>query len=280
VLATHFFGLPKALEQLSSWCAQRGITLVEDCSHVLFFDGHRPPSTGGHGDFVISSPYKFLPSPDGGVLFAPRADRLEGVKPRPRNYGSEVRSVLRAISLMQDHRRKARQCQAGAVAKELAKLSKGSLSRGNDSTRQESLSADYRPSDEGLASLRISELVWRHADIPEIARRRRDNYRRWSAALSGVAGCHSPFPELPEGCIPYMFPLHIARPDPHFYLLKHFGVPVWRWDSIVASDCTTATDYRLHLLHLPCHQAITKNEMDWMTEVVKAVLNHEQATVS
>ena len=279
VLATHFFGLPKPFAALASWCSQRSIALIEDCSHVLQFDRHRPPSTGCYGDFVISSPYKFLPSPDGGVLFARQADRLDQLRLRPRSYVAEVRGILRAFSLTRDHQRNTGRCQVDSIKHELAALSETSLSRGGDSISHELLSGDYRPADEGLAPLRFSEFIWRHADISKLARRRQDNYRRWSAALSAVAGCHRPFPDLPEGCIPYMFPLHVAKPNPHFYLLKHLGMPIWRWDNIAASDCATAVNYRLHLLHLPCHQAIAKNEMDWMIQAVKTVLNSEQPEI-
>lgn len=58
-----------------------------------------------------------------------------------------------------------------------------------DSRRREGHSADYRPDEEGLASLRLSRLVWRHADIGEISRRRRENYQRWTDALAGPCGC-------------------------------------------------------------------------------------------
>ena len=80
--------------------------------------------------------------------------------------------------------------------------------------------------------------------------------------------CRPLLPALPEGCIPYMFPLLIERPEPHFQRLKQLGFPVYRWDSIVASNCHTANNYRLRLLHLPCHQSLDDHELDWMISAI------------
>jgi hypothetical protein len=72
-----------------------------------------------------------------------------------------------------------------------------------------------------------------------------------------------------------MFPLYLEAPDRHFAVLKHLGVPIWRWDSIVASPCPTAADYRLHLLHMPCHQALDDASVEWMIAAVTRVLGRE-----
>jgi len=109
-----------------------------------------------------------------------------------------------------------------------------------------------------------------------IERSRRRHYGRWTEAVAGIPGCRPLVPVLPAGCIPYMFPLYIERPESHFAPLKRLGVPIWRWDSIAASACPVATDYRLHLLHLPCHQRLTDREMDWLIAAVSRVLSRPQ----
>ncbi len=40
------------------------------------------------------------------------------------------------------------------------------------------------------------------------------------------------------------------------------------------SGCPIAREYRLHLLHLPCHQALTEDQMTWMTTAVARTLQH------
>ncbi len=274
LLATHFFGIPQQLEQLSAWCSARDIALIEDCSHVLFTENYRAKGTGASGAFAISSPYKFFPSQDGGLLYS-RQPIASVSTPVTANFASELRGL---IHLVGDETLRRRATAAGDIAglgAELADIAVGPIARGHDSvSRQTTLSAEYRPGEQGLTSLRSSRFVARHADIEKIARCRRDNYRRWTEELDGLPHCRPLFPRLPEGCIPYMFPLYLDRPDPHFYWLKHLSVPVWRWDSIAASACTTATDYRLHLLHLPCHQSLTPAELQWMIAATKKVMQY------
>ncbi|MBK8121805.1 MAG: hypothetical protein IPK39_23715 [Sulfuritalea sp.] len=135
-------------------------------------------------------------------------------------------------------------------------------------------SADYQPKEEGLASPTFSRLVCRHANTSAIAQRRRENYRRWANACVGIPRCRPLFPHLPDGCVPYMFPLHIEQSNPYFCWLKRLGMPIWRWDSIAASTCSTALDYRLHLLHLPCHQSLSETELDWMIAAVTKTMCH------
>lgn len=69
-----------------------------------------------------------------------------------------------------------------------------------------------------------------------------------------------------------MFPITIAEPDPVFYQLKQAGMPIFRWDDMAVSSCTVARNYRLHLLHLPCHQGLSAQQMAWMTALVAKVL--------
>lgn len=89
-----------------------------------------------------------------------------------------------------------------------------------------------------------------------------------------MKNCRPLYGELPEGCIPYMFPLYIDHPDTHFPLLKYLRVPIWRWDSLAVSSNLVASDYRLHLIHLPCHQSLTEEQMAWMIAAVREVMNY------
>jgi dTDP-4-amino-4,6-dideoxygalactose transaminase len=55
-------------------------------------------------------------------------------------------------------------------------------------------------------------------------------------------------------------------------MLKKLGVPIWRWDDMAASDCAISQRYREHLLHLPCHQALSDAELQWMLQAVSKVM--------
>ncbi len=130
----------------------------------------------------------------------------------------------------------------------------------------------YRRAEEGLAALHSSRWIARHANADEVTHRRRGNYQHWAATPRSLAHCRPLAPELPEGCTPYMLPLILAQPAPHFALLKKLGVPIYRWYCIAACTCPAALDYRLRLLHLPCHQSITPPpQLDWMIAAVQKV---------
>jgi hypothetical protein len=62
----HYFGRPNTGEAAREFCATFGAWMIEDAAHVLSPTG----GIGGWGDFVLYSPHKHLPIPDGAVLIA------------------------------------------------------------------------------------------------------------------------------------------------------------------------------------------------------------------
>ena len=69
-----------------------------------------------------------------------------------------------------------------------------------------------------------------------------------------------------------MFALYIDHPQTHFFMLKRLGMPIWRWDDMAVSACDVSLEYRLHLLHLPCHQELSADQMVWMAAAVTSAL--------
>ena len=64
IVSVHYFGKPTLLEGLREFSAKTQAWLVEDAAHIL-----RPvKGVGQFGDFVLYSPHKFFPIPDGGLL--------------------------------------------------------------------------------------------------------------------------------------------------------------------------------------------------------------------
>ncbi len=277
LLATHFFGIPQDFTALTAWCAQRSIVLIEDGSHAFFCEHHRPTGIGSFGAFVVSSPYKFLPSPDGGLLYARAAEQIDGLHTRPPAWLAELRGIIHAQEKITAHRRNRNSFDIGRIEAELAASAACPAPHARDLRVTAGCSTDYCADEEGRAALRYSRMLYRHPDIEAVACSRRGNYRRWAAATINLAYCRPLFPILPADSIPYMYPLLIEQPELHFHRLKQLGVPIFRWDSIVASACPTATNYRLHLLHLPCHQSLNDRELDWMIKAVQKVGSGETA---
>lgn len=273
ILATHFFGIPQNFESLREKCAARGIALVEDCSHVLFSEYSQAPGTGLSGDFVVSSPYKFFPGEDGGLLYARRNSKAVAGNGDGPGFLVEMKGVARSLQETWELQSHGKRLDIGALDAEIESLLGQPGEQGGD--RRESCSAPshyYVAGEEYRESLRWSRWLAGMTDVARLAERRRENYRRWTSAIAGLPNCRPLIPGLPEQCVPYMFPLHIEFPDFHFYLLKRLGVPIWRWDEMGVSDCPVAADYRLKVLHLPCHQGLTSEDMDWMMAAVRKVM--------
>jgi hypothetical protein len=273
LLAAHFFGFAQDFSALADWCAARGIALIEDASHALFCAQHRPAGIGTQGAFVTGSPYKFLPCPDGGLLFARDAAALDPLSPLAPPWRAELRGLADLGRRLAARRRARAACDPARVEAELAAAARAqqTAAAARELRSAAGCSPDYRAAEANLGPLRASRALCRRPDIARIAERRRDNYLRWLAATMNLPYCRPLFPELPAGCIPYMFPLLIDAPATRFGLLKRIGLPIWRWDSLAVSGCATAGDYRLRLLHLPCHPSLDGNPLAWMTAALRKV---------
>ncbi len=269
LVATHFFGIRQDFTRLQQWCQQRDIALIEDCSHTLFTEDDQAPGIGTFGSFVAASPYKFFPCEDGGLLYARDESTLRNIRTIAPSLTEELRAAKRTL----EHHSAA----LGDMPRDLDRQLSALLSA--QKTPAQTVQYSYtKPSGAFLPNLiyrsasRVSRWLVRRSSPESVARERRENFSRWLDATSKLPNCRPLYPQLPEDCVPYMLPLHIDHPERHFDLLKRLCFPVWRWDEMAVSACPVAADYRLHLLHLPCHQSLTEKQMDWLLAAVQKVM--------
>ena len=70
IVLVHYFGEPTPAAELACFAHKNGAWLVEDSAHIL-----RPAGgIGEFGEFILYSPHKFLPIPDGALLLVRRND--------------------------------------------------------------------------------------------------------------------------------------------------------------------------------------------------------------
>lgn len=283
LLAAHFFGFPEDFSHLLAWCQEHDIILIEDCSHVLFTECFQAPGTGLYGKFVAASPYKFFPCEDGGLLYAPESRDLEGVETKSAMFGDELRGFKRTIEnswasqiTPGGNRDGLKQIdEIDGIDEKLAALGSAPLITGHETIERYAQPTRYFSAPASrTASLKFSQLIVKLTPVAALTAARQANYRRWAMAVEDLPHCQALFPELPENCTPYMFPLLIAHPEPHFYWLKQLGLPIWRWDEMAVSPCPVAAEYRHRLLHLPCHQSLSDEQMDWMIAILHKTLRH------
>ena len=112
-----------------------------------------------------------------------------------------------------------------------------------------------------------------------IVDRRIRNYRWLSEALATLPNSKRLFPDLPEGVVPYVFPLLVEQVDPAFVNLRKRGVPLMRWEFLdegVDSDtCNTSCHYSRHLVQIPCHQELRQEELEWMVDNIRQELSRQ-----
>lgn len=270
LVLTHYFGFAQALDAMVAFCRSHGIILIEDCSHCLFLPGSTT-RVGLTGRYCVSSPYKFFPIEDGGVLWANHGAELPSQKNVPPGLVLEFKAVARSL-----------QRALGAPKNPITE-------QPNQSDKSEPVDpagADLRNSSEQTSKqyvvtaekdrcLSFSRWAMCHADIHRIKTRRRSNYRHWVSAIAGLPNCRALIPDLPDDCVPYMFPLEIGRPNIHFLALKRLAVPVGRWDDMAISACAVASAYRTNLLHMPCHQELTEEQLHWLSDTVVRVMSSD-----
>lgn len=280
LLLTHYFGFAQPAAAVARWCAERGIALIEDCSHAFFGEakdasGQALAAFGSFGDYAVASPWKFFPCADGGVLVANRGAVLPAAPARgsaAAELKAEAKAVLGSLRGVSRPRGGAGETPE-QLRRRLAQLAATPVAPAVEGFAEDGgLSPHYRPEDEGRAGLRSSHLLMRATDAPRLIARRRHHYAAWAQGVAGLAAARPLHPALPESCVPYMFPLLVDHPEFHFALLKRLGVPIWRWDEMARSSCPVAAAYRLRLLHLPCHQDLSAAEIAWMIAAVRAVL--------
>jgi dTDP-4-amino-4,6-dideoxygalactose transaminase len=263
VLVPHYFGFVRDLSAVKSLCDQYGVDLIEDCAHALF-GGVSQTQFGRWGRFAIASPPKFFPCADGGLLWASRAEDLCTLQPAHPGLKAELRGVWQFMQ----HQRRPAPSLPTSLSAEPANMPAASADR----LLPRGLSHDYNPALQGQAGLAWSRAVMRMTDVPQLIEARRRNYTRWVQATQALEGCAPLLPTLAPETVPYMFPLRLLSPETVFFRLKRQGLPVWRWDDLAVSQCSVAQQYRLALLHLPCHQELQDHEMDWMVNTLQQAL--------
>jgi perosamine synthetase len=282
-LITHFFGFPQESRRLRDFCDEHRLVLMEDCAHAFFGEFAGRP-VGAYGDYAIASAMKFFPIYDGGVL-ASAHHSLGTMRLDAGGLAFELKAALNALEYAVEYRR------LGVVRFALmpflaAKTALWNGFRRADGTRQTlqplgptASDGDYA-FDPAWVSTRMSltsRMALRSMSTDRVVEHRRANYRKLLASLSGCPGAAPLFPDLPDGVVPYVFPLLVDRPLDVFPRLKRQGVPIlrfgeYRWPQMDPEICGVSADLSRRLLQFPCHQELLPEEIDWVVERVRDAL--------
>jgi perosamine synthetase len=275
VIAVHYFGFLRDLATISKWCDRQGLTLIEDCAHCLYgVSGCGTAAT--YGDFAFTSLYKFFPIFDGGCIVV----RDRSIPIAPSRTGSllfQMKSLVGVLERAQQYGR----LPGGAFWRALFRMKdfwwNKTKQRGMASARPLAPPAahggfKFKPEWMDVRMSFGSAALLKMCSPARLVERRRENYLKLLSELSSVKGCRPLYSVLPEGVVPYMFPMFVDEPSTVYPALKSAGVPVLRWDD-AESSCDVSRLYSRHLLFVACHQELTLKDIAWIARTIEATVS-------
>lgn len=270
VLIPHYFGFMQPIQDLLEWSSHRGILVIEDCAHALYYrDKQHGFGFGFHGDYAIASIRKFLPCSDGGAACRNPARTLTETPERP-PMGQQLRGIWRPLESALNHGRYGHLRTIHSGLRRL--VGEGKKQRPPIPARgSPTEGATSRPPSSSFSMTMASHMILNRTRHELVAAQRRLNYTDIVQALTSIEGIRPLFPCLPDHVVPYMIPAIIDHPNRLFPALKRAKVPMWRWEQIARSDCPVSLEYRTRLVHLPCHQSLRSSEKEWLVDTIKRV---------
>lgn len=283
-LAVNYFGFPQDLFALRTFCDRHKLTFIEDCAHSLFGSCRGQP-IGSFGDFAITSLPKFFALREGGCLIVNRQGCGAGARVVLHSQGlaSNIAVILDGI---EEAVALGRLCGLAPLVKAAA-LTKRAIHRVAPSVGRARLDhpADQRSGRIGgfdlawmeMRATAMSRFVARHTARRRLVERRRRHYASLVHAFSGLAACRPLLPQLPEGVVPYMFPLWVDRLAEVFATLEDHAVPMQRfgqflWPAAKGEACTVSRRLSQQVLLLPCHQELHDTEIATLVDKVRAIV--------
>jgi len=274
ILAVHYFGFARDLSELSELCRKHSIFLIEDCAHA-FFRALGFETKQDKGDFAVISLKKFFPVSDGGILLMKNG----GWNPPVQTSIGFVKQLKDILNLLEESYRYDRLGKKGIVSLFFENMNrlrnkrkkKPSLPSGGEKSDLDRVKAWFDPGNANNRISTASKLIFTHSNLKLISDQRRKNYGYLLDNLGGLDTVRPLFSKMDEETVPYMFPLVLNNPDSDFKKLKFQKIPIWRWEELCMTDCETSRYFSKHLIQLPCHQSLRKQELDEIIKAVKAL---------
>jgi dTDP-4-amino-4,6-dideoxygalactose transaminase len=248
IYVVHYFGFPQDVVRLRAVADAAGVLLIEDCAHALFgHAGGRP--LGSVGDAAIFSLRKSLPLPDGGALVTRSDRRVPPVVVQPKGM-----TTLAGLTRL-------------AVKGACFWLQwRPPVGGGTTSAAVRSLDATA-PVSPITAMSSMARRIYSATDVRAFATRRRANYNFYLARL----GERAVFPILPDGVVPFSFPLlhddrdRVAAAMAQRGLVLNMGfpeAPVLDHVPTDEGDLRGARFLASRVLELPVHQDLQPSHLE------------------
>jgi hypothetical protein len=191
VMIMHYFGFPQPADLVTAAAqAFPHLTIIDDRTHVLL----NPPALLPANGIAISSPRKWGPFPDLGIVEWPEADRSPNLLDRGYDLPFAGRRIVGGLL---------RALYFAWPTETLRKASLASLRRADEILDRRVRVCRGSP---------LSRLIWSHWDRARVVQRRRANYayllKHWP-----LKEARPLFPALPDAVCPLGFPIRTAARD-------------------------------------------------------------------
>lgn len=267
ILVPHFFGIKQAMHEIRLLCDRLDLVLIEDCAHSLLgeIDG-KPP--GYFADFAVVSTRKFFPGADGGCLVSNSVDLDQGGY----NPLSLVDEARLAFDVLEEASKYGRirpwnllvGLLVGAKSSVRAIAGLFRVPRAKEMTNVGRV--DMQVPVDVKSMSRAAKYLLDRSDTAYVREARLKNFRYLADRLEGVPGLKGLIKNIPDGMVPYMFPL-VAEDENIYQALRQRGWHVWRWDDSDQS-CEVSSYYSRHLIQLPCHQSLRMPELCGLADAI------------
>lgn len=281
IYVTHYFGFPQPLNEIRSFCDDKGIYLVEDCALSLFScSGER--KLGTWGDVSVFSLVKSIGVPDGGLLVI-NNPCLQGQIWQTRNAPlARVTKATLALLKSAFLRGISRRSLLNSVYVALHDWLLHRKLRGEEALGLSSeFASDIRADmyfNSGLGDRRmffLSKHALLNTDPKEIVDKRRHNYVQLLTLLRDKQNVTVLHTSLPDGVCPLGLPILVRDRDDLFKRLYWSGIVAaafWRGfhRSLTWDQFPEACFLKDHLLLLPVHQALDEKDVANIAQAVLA----------
>ena len=267
LFAIHYFGWPQPIKELTAVADAHDMVLVEDCAlSLLSGAGGRP--LGTFGQYATFCLYKTLPVPNGGVLVANGVDLggLAGLALEPCRVATRAG---RTLELMLEWLRG--RAYVPGVCGFALKQAAGRVMRRLRIRRVPFGDIGFDLDSVNVAVAPLSLALLERFDYESIRERRRANYQRLRDRLAGrVAMLPRP---LEDGTCPLIFPFIVPDKPGAAAALQARRVSAGEFWNVGDADTrrpehADAWYLREHLIELPVHQDITRDQIDHMADQV------------
>jgi hypothetical protein len=263
----HYFGRPSPAVAVRDFCARNGAWLVEDAAHVL-----RPVNgVGEYADFVIYSPHKHLPIPNGAVTVVrtggPGKLTTEVIASfgAPESWQTQLLGLQQALGASTNSARV--RTFIWLVKRLLQKLGIGS-SQYSGAFVESTAAAPAAPSLDAPAQRSLARRLLASAiqQLPDIARRRERHELVWDCVIPDARPAQRP---TGRSWTPYLaaYDVNPSTAEESYGRWQSEQLPVTTWPDLPPEvvlnrqQHTRAWQLRHSRVYLPVHQTLDVRRM-------------------